>query len=189
MFRKILIANRGEIAIRIARACRELGIGPVAIYSEADRTAPHVRSADQAVCVGPAPSQESYLNIDAIVAAARATGSEAVHPGYGFLAENAVFAQAVVDAGLTFIGPPPATIRAMGDKARARQIASAAGLPVVPAIDQLPSTQVARQTLAEQLGFPLLIKPAAGGGGKGMRIVISHRQPRRDRDPHRPGLS
>ena len=171
MFRKILIANRGEIAIRIARACRELSIAPVAIYSEADRTAPHVRGADQAVCVGPAPSQESYLNIDAVVAAARATRSEAIHPGYGFLAENAIFAQAVVDAGLTFIGPSPATIRAMGDKTRARQIASAAGLPVVPAIDQLPRTQVAQQALAEQLGFPLLIKPAAGGGGKGMRIV------------------
>jgi acetyl-CoA carboxylase biotin carboxylase subunit len=171
MFRKILIANRGEIGVRIARACRELGIAPVAIYSEADRAAPHVRAADQAVCVGPAPSRESYLDIDAILAAARETGADAVHPGYGFLAENAAFAQAVGEAGLTFVGPAPDAIAAMGDKTRARDIVSAAGVPVVPAVQDPPTDPDARRVAAERLGFPVLIKAAAGGGGKGMRIV------------------
>ncbi|MGH7785805.1 MAG: acetyl-CoA carboxylase biotin carboxylase subunit [Candidatus Binatia bacterium] len=171
MFTRILIANRGEIAVRIARACRELGIEPVAIYSEADRAAPHVRVAAQAVCVGPAASRESYLNIEAIVAAARAVGADAVHPGYGFLAENAAFARAVQEAGLVFIGPPAEAIAAMGDKTQARAIVSAAGVPVVPAVEQLPPDDAAAQAAADGLGYPLLIKAAAGGGGKGMRIV------------------
>jgi acetyl-CoA carboxylase biotin carboxylase subunit len=168
MFKRVLIANRGEIAVRIARACRELGIAPLAIYSEADRHAAHVRVAERAACVGPPPSRESYLRVDAILAAARAMEADAVHPGYGFLSENAAFARAVVDAGLTFIGPTAETIAAMGDKTRARAIAVAAGVPVVPAAEDPGANP--RQA-AEQLGFPLLIKAAAGGGGKGMRIV------------------
>src|SRR5215468_5969995 len=171
MFKRVLIANRGEIAVRIARACRELGIAPAAIYSEADRHAPHVRVAERAACVGPPPSRESYLDIDAVVQAARALEADAVHPGYGFLAENAAFARAVVDAGLTFIGPSADAIAAMGDKTRARTIVSAAGVPVVPAVENLPSDGSAARAAAAKLGYPVLIKAAAGGGGKGMRIV------------------
>jgi acetyl-CoA carboxylase biotin carboxylase subunit len=171
MFKRILIANRGEIAVRIARACRELGIAPLAVYSEADRQAPHVRVAERAACIGPAPSRDSYLNIDAIVAAARSLDAEAVHPGYGFLAENAAFARAVVDAGLTFIGPSADAIAAMGDKTRARAIVSAAGVPLVPAVEELASDAAGARDAAGLLGYPLLIKAAAGGGGKGMRIV------------------
>jgi acetyl-CoA carboxylase biotin carboxylase subunit len=168
MFKRILIANRGEIAIRIARACREMGIVPLAIYSEADRHAPHVRAAERAACVGPPPSQQSYLDIDAILAAAKALEADAIHPGYGFLSENAAFARAVTAAGLTFIGPPAEAIAAMGDKPRARAIVSAARVPVVPAVEDL-SGGVA--TAASRLGYPVLIKAAAGGGGKGMRVV------------------
>jgi acetyl-CoA carboxylase biotin carboxylase subunit len=171
MFRKILIANRGEIAIRVARACRELGIASVAVYSEADRTAPHVRAADEAVAIGPAASRESYLNIAAVVEAARASGAEAIHPGYGFLSENAEFAAAAEAAGLVFIGPPAAAIAAMGDKTAARARVRAAGVPVVPAVENPPAERAARRATAADLGFPLLIKAAAGGGGKGMRIV------------------
>jgi len=167
-FRRVLIANRGEIAVRIARACRELGIAPLAIYSEADRHAPHVRVAERAACVGPASSRESYLNIDAILSAARTLGADAIHPGYGFLSENAAFARAVGNAGLTFIGPSPEAIAAMGDKTRARAIAASAGVPVVPAVEELHGGAAAA---AKQLGYPVLIKAAAGGGGKGMRIV------------------
>ncbi len=173
MFKRILIANRGEIAVRIARACRELGMAPLAIYSQADRHAPHVRVAERAACVGPAPSQESYLNIDAVIQAARALEADAVHPGYGFLAENAAFARAVSDAGLTFIGPPADAIAAMGDKTRARAIVSAAGVPVVPAAGAQTVDAAGARAAAEQLDYPLLIKAAAGGGGKGMRIVRS----------------
>jgi acetyl-CoA carboxylase biotin carboxylase subunit len=169
--RRVLIANRGEIAVRIARACRERGLAPLAIYSEADRAAPHVRVADAAACVGPPPSRNSYLDMAAILDAARALAADAVHPGYGFLAENADFAQAVADAGLTFIGPAPAAIAAMGDKTRARALVAAAGVPVVPAVDDLPAAPDAAQRAADALGYPLLIKAAAGGGGKGMRIV------------------
>ncbi|MBX3026255.1 ATP-grasp domain-containing protein [bacterium] len=169
--RRVLIANRGEIAVRIARACRERGLLPLAIYSEADRASPHVRAAEAAACVGPAPSRESYLDVAAILEAARALGADAVHPGYGFLAENAAFAQAVGDAGLTFIGPAPAAIAAMGDKTRARALVAAAGVPVVPAVEDLPADPAAAQRAADALGYPLLIKAAAGGGGKGMRIV------------------
>jgi len=171
MFKRVLIANRGEIAVRIARACRELGIAPLAVYSEADRLAPHVRVAERARCVGPAPSRQSYLDIAAIIEAARALEADAIHPGYGFLAENAAFARAVGDAGLTFIGPSAEAIAAMGDKTRARAIVAAAGVPVVPAVEQLGNGVDALRAAAEQLGFPVLIKAAAGGGGKGMRIV------------------
>ena len=171
MFRKILIANRGEIAIRIARACREMGIDSVAIHSEADRNAPHVRTADEAACVGPASSRESYLNVDAILDAARAAGADAVHPGYGFLSERAEFAQAVADAGLTFIGPSADAIAAMGEKTRARTLVAKHGVPVLPAVEHPPTDPAALGQAAARIGFPLLVKAAAGGGGKGMRIV------------------
>ncbi len=172
--RRVLVANRGEIAIRIMRACREAGLESVAVYSEADARAPHLRYASAAVCIGPAPSSESYLRIDRIVEAARETKADAVHPGYGFLAENAAFARAVEDSGLIFVGPTSAAIAAMGDKTLARRTVAAAGVPVVPANESPPSDATHLATAAEQLGFPLLIKAAAGGGGKGMRIV---RQP------------
>jgi acetyl-CoA carboxylase biotin carboxylase subunit len=171
MFRRVLIANRGEIAVRIMRACREAGIETVAVYSEADAGAPHVLQADCAMCIGPPPSTASYLDATRIIAAARATAADAVHPGYGFLAENAAFAQAVEDAGLAFIGPSPAAITAMADKPLARRTAAAAGVPVAPANEEPPAEPAALARAARQLGYPLLIKAAAGGGGKGMRVV------------------
>lgn len=173
MFRKILIANRGEIAVRVARSCREMGIATVAVYSEADLSSPHLHAADEAVCIGPAPATDSYLNSGAILAAARQTGAQAIHPGYGFLSENAAFAKQVHEAGLTFIGPAPQSLSAVGNKIFARQTVAALGVPVIPALEQ-PSAEPAM--LKEQvaaLGYPLLIKAAAGGGGKGMRIVRS----------------
>src|SRR2546423_1198751 len=173
MFRKILIANRGEIAVRIARVCRELNIAPVAVYSEADAAALHVRLADQTYLLGPAPSVESYLRIDRLVEIAKQCGAEAVHPGYGFLAENAEFARAVADAGLTFIGPSSAAMELMGSKTNARRAAIAAGAPVVPGTTEpLASIAEARETAA-QLGYPVMLKAAAGGGGKGMRLIAS----------------
>ncbi|HUI08797.1 MAG TPA: acetyl-CoA carboxylase biotin carboxylase subunit [Bacteroidota bacterium] len=169
--RKILIANRGEIALRIMRTCRAMGIATVAVYSEADRTAPHVAAADEAVPIGPPPSAESYLRIDRILEAAAATGADAVHPGYGFLSENPLFAEAVSGAGLLFIGPPAGAIRAMGDKTAARALASGAGVPTVPGTPgALRDAAEAREFCARH-GFPVLVKAAAGGGGKGMRIV------------------
>jgi len=173
MFRKILIANRGEIAVRIIRTCRELGISPVAVYSEADTVSLHVRLADEAVCIGTAPSTESYLNIEAIVAAAVRTNSAAVHPGYGFLAENADFARAIVAAGLTFIGPTPEAMDIMGSKTSARRAAMEAGVTIVPGtVEPLLSFSEASDT-AKKFGFPVMLKAAAGGGGKGMRLVRS----------------
>ena len=171
MFRKILIANRGEIAIRVIRACRDLHISPVAIFSEADAGSLHVRLADEAHCVGPPPSSESYLNIAAIIDAAKRSGAEAIHPGYGFLAENAEFARAVGDAGLVFIGPSPAAMEVMGSKTSARRAAIAAGAPVVPGTTEaLASFEDARET-SVRIGYPVMLKAAAGGGGKGMRQV------------------
>ncbi len=175
-FRRILVANRGEIAVRIIRACRELGIEAVGVYSDADAGAQHVRLADAAVRLGPAPPTESYLRIDRVVAAAVALGADAVHPGYGFLAERAAFARAVGDAGLVFIGPPADAIEALGDKLRARRVARDAGVPVVPGTLE-PAPVGERDTLAairdeaQHVGFPLLVKAAAGGGGRGMRRV------------------
>lgn len=171
LFSKVLIANRGEIAVRLIRACREMGIATVAVYSEADASSPHVAAADEAVCIGPAASRESYLSVDRLLSAARQTGAAAIHPGYGFLAENAAFAQAVIDAGLTFIGPSPEAIAAMGDKTAARIRVSAAGVPVAPANEDPPSDPAALAAAAAAVGYPLLAKAAAGGGGKGMRIV------------------
>jgi acetyl-CoA carboxylase biotin carboxylase subunit len=171
VFRKVLIANRGEIAVRLIRGLRELNISSVAVYSDADRASLAVRMADEAVLLGPAPSAESYLRIDKIIEAALRHGAEAIHPGYGFLSENAEFAQAVADGGLVFIGPPADAIRKMGSKTAARQIAIAAGAPVVPGTEAaILSLDQARAT-AQSLGYPVLLKAAAGGGGKGMRRV------------------
>lgn len=173
MFRKILIANRGEIAVRLIRACRDLAISPVAVYSEADADALHVRLADEAVCIGPAPSTQSYLNIAAIVQAARQTQAEAIHPGYGFLAENADFARAVAAAGLTFIGPTAAAIETMGSKTSARRAAVEADVPIVPGTVEPLNSLSEAQSAAKQFGYPVMLKASAGGGGKGMRLVAS----------------
>jgi acetyl-CoA carboxylase biotin carboxylase subunit len=171
MFRKILIANRGEIALRVIRACRELGVRSVAVYSEADARAPHVREADEAVLIGPAPSSESYLKGEAIIAAALKTGAEAIHPGYGFLAEREWFARAVREAGLVFIGPPAEAIAAMGSKTAARELAIKAGTPVVPGTTTALRDATEASEVADRFGYPVLLKAAAGGGGKGMRVV------------------
>lgn len=171
MFKKVLVANRGEIAVRILRACEERGLRTVAVYSEADRTALHVRYADEAYCIGPAPSRESYLRIDRIIEVAKKAGADAIHPGYGFLAENPDFAQACLDEGITFIGPSPEAIRAMGDKVQARRLMQVAGVPVIPGTDEVSDEEAI--AAAERIGFPVLIKAAAGGGGKGMRLVRS----------------
>jgi len=166
---KVLVANRGEIALRVMRTCRELGIRTVAIYSDADRGALHVRHADEAVHVGPSPARESYLAIDRIVAAARATGADAIHPGYGFLSENAAFVRAVEEAGITFIGPPAASMEAMGVKTTARRHMAAAGVPVVPGSPEPIADEAGARAAADALGYPVMIKAAAGGGGKGMK--------------------
>jgi acetyl-CoA carboxylase biotin carboxylase subunit len=171
MFEKILIANRGEIALRIHRACKEMGIATVAVHSEADSAAMHVRLADESVCIGPASAAKSYLNIPAIIAACEITGAQAVHPGYGFLSENARFAEIVGAHGYTFIGPKPEHIRIMGDKISAKQTVKEAGIPVVPGSDGGVSTIEEAMDAAEKIGFPVLIKAAAGGGGRGMKVA------------------
>ena len=172
MFEKILIANRGEIALRINRACKEMGIATVAIHSTADADAMHVRLADESVCVGPAPASQSYLNIPAIIAACEITGAEAIHPGYGFLSENARFAEIVNEHKIAFIGPEPKHIRMMGDKITAKQAVKAVGIPVVPGSDGGVSDEAASSTAAE-IGYPVLIKATAGGGGRGMKVAQS----------------
>ena len=171
MFDKVLIANRGEIALRVIRACRELGVSTVAVYSDADAMAPHVREADEAVHIGAAPSAESYLRGERIIDAALQTGARAIHPGYGFLSEREWFARAVRDAGLVFVGPPPEAIAAMGSKTSARQLAIAAGVPVVPGTTDALRDAAEATTVAAKLGYPVLVKASAGGGGKGMRVV------------------
>jgi acetyl-CoA carboxylase biotin carboxylase subunit len=171
MFSKVLVANRGEIALRVIRACRELGVASVAVYSEADVRAPHVREADEAVLLGPAPSSESYLKGDVIIAAAKRVGAQAIHPGYGFLSEREWFARAVRDAGLVFIGPPAEAIAAMGSKTAARELAIAAGTPVVPGTTTALRDAAEAEEVAARFGYPVLLKAAAGGGGKGMRVV------------------
>jgi len=171
MFSKVLVANRGEIALRVIRACQELGVKTVAVYSEADARAPHVREADEAVLIGPPPSSQSYLVGERLIEVALRTGAQAIHPGYGFLSERAWFARAVRDAGLVFIGPPAEAIDAMGSKTAARQLAIAAGVPVVPGTTESVRDADEAIAIAETFGFPVLLKAAAGGGGKGMRIV------------------
>ena len=172
MFQSVLIANRGEIALRIQRACRGLGLRAIVAYSQADRDALYVRRADQAVCIGPAAAAASYLDQSALLLAAAATGAEAIHPGYGFLSENAAFAERVAEAGLTFIGPDAACIRMMGDKIAAKRAMRAAGVPCVPGPDTaLPEDAQAVSALAREIGFPVMVKAAGGGGGRGMRIV------------------
>ncbi|WP_295078834.1 acetyl-CoA carboxylase biotin carboxylase subunit [Tabrizicola sp.] len=173
MFDKILIANRGEIALRVIRACQEMGIKSVAVHSTADTDAMHVRMADESVCIGPAPSSESYLSKAAIISACEITGAQAVHPGYGFLSENAAFAQALEDHGLTFIGPSAEHIRIMGDKITAKVTAKELGIPVVPGSDGgVPDYETAR-TVAEEIGYPVIIKATAGGGGRGMKVATN----------------
>ncbi len=172
MFKKILIANRGEIALRIQRACRELGVKAVMVYSEADRDAKYIRLADESVCIGPAPSKDSYLNMPAIISAAEVTDAEAIHPGYGFLSENADFAERVEKSGFKFIGPTPESIRIMGDKVSAKQTMIKAGVPCVPGSEgALPDDAVTIKRTAKQVGYPVIIKAAGGGGGRGMRVV------------------
>jgi acetyl-CoA carboxylase, biotin carboxylase subunit len=176
MFKKILIANRGEIAVRVIRACRELGVATVAVYSEADREALHVRMADEAFCVGPPPSRESYLVAEKLIDVAKRSGAEAVHPGYGFLSERAHFAEACANAGLVFIGPSPQAIDAMGDKVEARKRMIAAKVPVVPGSEGTIESEEQIISAAVKIGFPVMLKAAAGGGGKGMRLVESERE-------------
>ncbi|MGA2952115.1 MAG: acetyl-CoA carboxylase biotin carboxylase subunit [Caulobacteraceae bacterium] len=173
MFEKILIANRGEIALRVHRACKEMGIATVAVHSQADTTAMHVRLADESVCIGPAPAAKSYLNIPSIIAACEITGAQAVHPGYGFLSENARFAEIVTAHGITFIGPRPEHIRVMGDKIAAKKAVKAVGIPVVPGSDGAVESEAEALETAEKIGFPVLIKAAAGGGGRGMKVARS----------------
>jgi acetyl-CoA carboxylase biotin carboxylase subunit len=176
LFKKILIANRGEIALRIIRTCKELGIKTVAVYSEADRYSLHVRFADEAVCIGPGPSKESYLNIPRIIAAAEITNAEAIHPGYGFLAENAMFAEICESSGIKFIGPTPDAIEAMGDKALAKETMRKAGVPVIPGSDGVVETLEQAREIANEIGYPIMLKAAAGGGGKGMRMVRNNEE-------------
>lgn len=172
MFEKVLIANRGEIALRIHRACREMGIKTVAVHSEADATAMHVRLADEAVCIGPARSSDSYLNKSAIISAALITGADAIHPGFGFLSEDADFAEMVEEHGITFIGPKSSQMRLMGDKIAARKAAGEAGLPITPGSPQLDTLEQAKEW-ANKIGYPVIIKASAGGGGKGMKIAFN----------------
>src|SRR5262245_49463063 len=178
MFEKILVANRGEIALRIIRACTELGIDTVAVHSEADADSLHVKFADESVCIGPNPSAESYRKIPALLAAAEITGADAVHPGYGFLAENDHFAAVVQSCGLAWIGPRPDVIKAMGDKAEARKLMRAAGVPVTPGSDLLQSADEA-VAVAGEIGFPVIVKAVAGGGGRGMRVAADEDELRR----------
>src|SRR3954467_13819614 len=172
MFGKVLVANRGEIAVRVIRALDELGIASVAVYSEADRDAQHVRRASEAYLLGPGPAAESYLKVDKLLEAIESSGAEAVHPGYGFLAENAAFAQALEEAGVTFIGPPASAIEAMGSKTRARELMSRAGVPIVPGTTEPVDTVEEAAKIAEEIGYPIAVKAAGGGGGKGFRVAL-----------------
>src|SRR5436853_5451128 len=170
-FRKILVANRGEIAVRVIHACREMGVPTVAVFSDVDRAALHVMKADEAYPIGPAAARESYLNIERILDVAKRSGADAIHPGYGFLSENAQFANACGDAGVKFIGPPPSAMEAMGSKTRARQAADRAGLPRVPGSVRALASVTEAEEVAAGVGYPIMLKAAAGGGGKGMRRV------------------
>ncbi len=176
MFKKILIANRGEIALRIIRTCKEMGIKTVAVYSTADRDSLHVRFADEAVCIGPPPSKDSYLKISSLMAAVEITNADAIHPGYGFLAENADFCEICTDYGVKFIGPTPMQIRKMGDKITAKDTMIKAGVPVVPGSDGLLTDSISGKKIAAEIGYPVILKATAGGGGKGMRIVWAEKE-------------
>src|SRR5215213_7728158 len=177
MFSKVLVANRGEIAVRVMRTLEEMGIATVAVYSELDRDAPHVRRADEAYLLGPGPAAESYLVVEKILEVAKQAGAEAIHPGYGFLAENAPFARACDEAGIKFIGPPPGAIDAMGSKTRAREIMKEAGVPIVPGTtDPVDTVEDARRIVDESVGYPVAIKAAGGGGGKGFRVALDESQ-------------
>src|SRR5256714_2817553 len=177
MFSKVLVANRGEIAIRVFRTLEELGIGTVAVYSEPDRDAPHARRAAEAYLVGPGPANQSYLVVEKIIEAASKSGAEAIHPGYGFLAENAAFARACDEAGLVFIGPPAEAIDAMGSKTRARELMKDAGIPIIPGTtDPVESAEAAKKIIDDSVGYPVAIKAAGGGGGKGFRVALSENE-------------
>jgi len=176
MFKKILIANRGEIAVRIIRACREMGIATVVVYSDVDRAALHVRKSDEAYPIGPAPAAESYLRMDKILDVAKRSGAEAIHPGYGFLSENAKFAQACADAGVKFIGPSPHSMNLMGSKTSARREMEKAGVPFVPGTSRGLASAEEGEQVAERIGYPVMLKAAAGGGGKGMRLVHTRQE-------------
>ena len=173
MFSKVLIANRGEIAVRIIRACRELGVQTVAVYSEADQEALHTQLADEAICIGPAKATDSYLNVQAVLSAAIVTNAEAIHPGFGFLSENSQFASMCEECNITFIGPKAETIDAMGNKINARQLMQKAKVPVIPGSDGVIDSVEEALTIAEEIGYPVMLKAAAGGGGKGIRKVLS----------------
>ena len=175
MFKKILIANRGEIALRVIKACKEMGIESVAVYSEPDKELKHVKMADEAICIGPAQSSKSYLNIPTLISACEVAGVDAIHPGVGFLAENDHFADQVVASGYTFIGPDPESIRVMGNKISAKEMATSAGLQCVPGSGRVSATNRETIEIANEIGYPLLIKAAAGGGGKGIKIVRGRR--------------
>ena len=170
-FKKVLIANRGEIAVRVIRACRELGIRTVAVFSTADRSALHAQIADEAICIGPANSKDSYLNMKAIIAACEVTGADAVHPGFGFLSENAAFARMCEECGITFIGPKPASIEMLGDKARAKETMKKAGVPVVPGSDGAVKSYEDAKALANEIGYPIMIKASAGGADVGFVLL------------------
>ena len=169
MFNKVLIANRGEIALRVIRACKELGIRTLAVYSEPDVDSLHVQLADEAICIGPGPSNQSYLKIDRIISAAEVGDADAIHPGYGFLSENAHFAEVCGSCNIKFIGPPPSAIRSMGDKNTARDTARRAGMPVTPGSDGIVESEKEALVIARKIGYPVMIKATAGGGGRGMR--------------------
>src|SRR5258705_7977128 len=171
MFQKILIANRGEIAVRVICACKDLGIQPVAVYSEADRYSSHVRFADQSICIGPAKSARSYLDIPSIISAAEITDVDAIHPGYGFLSENANFAEVCEASRISFIGPSPEILRLMGEKERARREMASAGVPILPGSNGIVADSAMAEAEAQRIGLPLIIKASAGGGGRGMRVV------------------
>src|SRR3712207_2375178 len=177
MFSKVLVANRGELAIRVMRALEEMGVGTVAVYSESDSDALHVRRADEAYLLGPGPATESYLVIEKIIETAKQAGAQAVHPGYGFLAENAPFARACEEAGIVFIGPPASAIEAMGSKTRARELMQAAGVPIVPGTtDAVETYEDALRIAKDEIGFPVAVKAAGGGGGKGFRVALEEKE-------------
>ena len=176
MFRKVLIANRGEIALRVISACKEMGIRTVAVYSTADRNSLHVKFADEAICIGPPASRDSYLNVPAVISAAEIAGADAVHPGYGLLSENANFAEVCRASNLKFIGPPPEVTRMMGEKSTARQTMKAAKVPILPGSDGVIESEGAALEWAQSVGYPVILKAVAGGGGRGMRIVRSPRK-------------